>query len=236
MGRFARVIVPGVPYHVTHRGNRRANVFVTHEERDVYCTILAEYASRYGMDIWAYCLMTNHVHLLVTGRERQSLANAIGRAHMRYARWFNRWHGWSGHLWANRYYSTPLDEAHLWTAVRYVEQNPVRAGLAIRCEEYAWSSTRANAGVAADALLSPARPFPGDVPDWLDWVNDPGDTHAEHRLRVNTSTGRPCGDCDFVSRIEQILNRSLQRQKSGRKPRGEPDGARMQDFFVEEAR
>ncbi len=127
MARLARVSVPGFPYHVTHRGNHGAAIFFDDEDREVYMALLEEYARRYGLKLWAYCLMSNHVHLLVVPGSENSMANALGRAHMRYARWTNKKLSRVGHLWANRFYSTVLDDSHLWTAVRYVEMNPVRA-------------------------------------------------------------------------------------------------------------
>ena len=106
-------------------------------------------------------------------RREDSLARGVGLAHRRYAVWINKREGWSGHLWANRYFSTPLDEAHHWAAIRYVERNPVRAGLVEAAAEYRWSSARAHVHGAADALLSPSRPYPGEVPDWGEWLSDP---------------------------------------------------------------
>jgi REP-associated tyrosine transposase len=131
MARLARIVVPGVPHHVSHRGNRRGDIFLRPEDRILYIETLKEYAVKAGMDIWAYCLMTNHVHLLVTPQAEDSLAKAIGIAHRRYAVRLNKLEGWEGHLWANRFFSAPLDESHLWTAVRYIERNPVRAGLVL---------------------------------------------------------------------------------------------------------
>jgi putative transposase len=220
VARFARVIVPDFGYHVTHRGNHREDIFFSPHDRQTYMLWLAHYAKRHAMDIWAYCLMTNHVHLIVTGRRKDSLAGAIGRAHMRYARFINRRNGWTGHLWANRYFSTPLDEAHLWRAVKYVELNPVRAGMAGRAEEYEWSSAAAHCGLRGeDALLAAERPFPGLVEDWSAWLaGGLPDEHAD-AIRRNTYTGRPCGDESFVERVEKLLGRALRPNKRGRKPK-----------------
>lgn len=146
MARLTRVVVPELPYHVTHRGNRREAIFFDDEDREVYLALLHSYASQYGLALWSYCLMTNHVHLLVNPAAESSMAMAVGRAHMRYARWLNRKRGWSGHLWANRYYSTVLDESHLWSAARYIEANPLRAGMVDRAEDYPWSSCVVHSG------------------------------------------------------------------------------------------
>ena len=129
MARLARVVVPGLSYHVTHRGNRRADIFVDDNDRVLYVGLMRDYAAKAGLGVRAWCLMSNHVHFVVVPEREGSLARGIGLAHRRFAAWQNARHGWLGHLWANRYFSTPLDETHLWRAVRYVERNPVRAGL-----------------------------------------------------------------------------------------------------------
>jgi putative transposase len=231
MARFARVVHPGLPYHVTHRGNRRAAVFFSDVERQAYLDVLGEYGREYSMDVWGYCLMTNHIHLLVTGQHENSLANAIGRAHMRYARWLSRWHGWSGHLWANRFFSTPLDDHHMRAAIRYIEQNPVRAGLVTRCEDYAWSSTRGNAQLRQDSLLAPGRPFTAMADGWLNWVNVQTDDAETTLLRRNTHTGRPTGSRESAFDLEARLGRILACQKVGRKPRSQETPAEVSDFF-----
>ena len=150
------------------------------------------------------------------------MANAIGRAHMRYARWYNRQHGWSGHLWANRFFSTVLDPEHLWHAVRYVEANPVRARMVTRAADYEWSSCPAHSGLTTPhSILASARPFPGHIgtSKWSDWIDTALPTPVEGALRVNTSTGRPTGSQGFVMNLEELLERQLHRQKAGRKPK-----------------
>src|SRR5262249_38082651 len=146
--RFARVVVIDEPYHITHRGNHRGSVFFSEADREVYIAMLAESCRRFQLDIWAYCLMTNHVHLIAVPRARAAMAGRVGRTHMRSSRWINKDRAWTGHLWANRYHSSLLDGEHLATAVRYVEQNPVRAGLAACCEEWPWSSARTRCGLS----------------------------------------------------------------------------------------
>lgn len=118
MSRFARVVAPGCPHHITHRGNRRDDVFFSDEDRADYLEILLDYTRRYGVEVWGYCLMTTHIHLVAVPEREDSLGLAIGRAHMKYARHANRRQRWWGHLWANRFYSTPLDEGHCWTALK----------------------------------------------------------------------------------------------------------------------
>jgi putative transposase len=220
MARLARIIVPGLPHHVTHRGNRRDDVFLEDGDREAYCRFLSDCAAKAKLDIWGYCLMTNHVHLIVAPQREDSLARGVGLAHRRYAVWLNKRKGWSGHLWANRYFSTPLDEAHHWAAMRYVERNPVRARLVGAAAEYRWSSARAHVCGAADALLAPDSPYPGPVPDWGQWLLDPEEESAE-RIRRCTKTGRPCGGPSFVADLERTLGRLLHPAKRGPKPQSQ---------------
>ena len=223
MARFARVVVTDFPHHLTHRGNRRDDVFFSREDRDVYRSWLLAYAARYKLEIWAYCLMTNHVHLLAVPRREDSIARAVGRAHMRHARRVNRLNSWTGHLWANRFYSTALDEAHLWAAVKYIELNPVRAGLVRRAENYSWSSAAAHARGTPDPLLHPGRPFPDAerVGDWSAWLAEGLERETMDKLRRDTNTGRPCGSEAFLKSLERRLKRVLIPKKAGRKPKGE---------------
>lgn len=203
---------------MTHRGNRQQDIFFDRQDRRTYKQWLRENAERYDLDVWSYCLMTNHVHLLVVAHRSDSLAMAIGRTHGRFAQRQNRFHSWSGHLWANRFYSTPLDRSHLWAAVRYIELNPVRAELVSQAELYDWSSARAHARGLPDKLLSSSRPFPGRITNWSTWLADGLREEQIESLRRNTSTGRPSGSDRFVVALETRLSRTLRAQKCGRKP------------------
>ena len=231
MARFGRVVVPGHPHHVTHRGNRRAKVFVNKADRELYKTILADCGAKAGLEVWAYCLMSNHVHLLVVPRREDSLAKGVGLAHRRYAVALNRREGWDGHFWANRFFSTPLDERHLWAAVRYIEQNPVREGIVKSAWDYPWSSARAHVG-GGDSLLWPGRPFPGPVGDWAEWLDsDWDDPEAFERLRRCTKTGRPCGGDGFVDSLEERLGRVLRPRPAGRKKKISGRVSGQRDLF-----
>ena len=219
MARIARAVVPDIAYHVTHRGNHREEVFLLPDDYEHYRQRLAEASSRYGMEIWAYCLMTNHVHLIVVPRAKDSLARGIGRAHRLHSLALNRRQGWTGHLWANRFYSCPLDDEHMWAAVKYVELNPVRTGLVARPEDYEWSSARAHVRGETDALLSPGRPFPGDVGNWSNWLEEGLSEEQTELIRRHTQTGRPLGSTNFLERMEGLLSRVLRPRKVGRRPK-----------------
>lgn len=224
MPRTARIVVPGLPHHVTHRGNRRGEVFVSEDDRDDYLRLLGRAGQRHGLELWSYCLMTSHIHLVVVPRGRDSLAHTIREVHGRHARALHRANGWEGHLWANRYFSSPLDSAHLWAAVRYVERNPVRAGLVPSAELYPWSSARAHCGLAPDGPLSPQRPFPGAISNWRAWLAGDCDESADRSIRRCTLTGRPAGGPEFVAELEHFLGRELVFRPQGR-PRKGPSGA-----------
>jgi len=219
MPRFARVVVPGCPHHITHRGNRRDDVFFSDTDREEYLEILLDSTRHYGVEVWGYCLMTTHVHLVAVPEREESLGLAIGRAHMKYARRANRRQRWWGHLWANRFYSTPLDAGHCRAALKYVECNPLRAGRVALPWDYPWSSARAHVLGDPDPLLTPcpldALVAPG--PSWGAWLLEQADADVVARLRANTYTGWPTGSPEFIAQLEIGLGRRLQRQSAGRK-------------------
>jgi putative transposase len=216
MPRHARIVPPDCPIHVTHRGNRRAPIFVGGGAQRRYLSLLHAETQRFGVEVWAYCLMPNHVHLIVVAREAQALSKAMHRAHGQYAQWINAHQGWSGHLWSSRFFSTPMDDAHLWAAVRYVECNPVRAGLVGRAEDHVWSSARAHVMRFADPLLAPSRPFPGHIENWSAWLTADPDRTLEANIRERTSMGVPAGDATFLAQLERETGRKLSPGTRGR--------------------
>ena len=127
MARLARVIVPGLPHHVTQRGNRREPIFFEDGDQEVYRDLLAEQARRRQVEVWAYCLMPNHVHLILTPRDAVGIGLAVGEAHRRYTNFVNARGRRTGHLFQSRFASVVMDETHLLAAARYVPMNPVRA-------------------------------------------------------------------------------------------------------------
>ncbi|HEY3379897.1 MAG TPA: transposase [Armatimonadota bacterium] len=217
MPRIARAIVVGVPHHLTQRGNHRQDVFFIQEDRQFYLQWLAEYAHKYQVRIWAYCLMTNHIHLVLTPEQECSLASTMRALHSRYTQRQNFIHQWAGHLWQGRYFSTALDEAYFWHAIRYVERNPVRADLVERAEDYSYSSAAGHCGLIHDPLLEPlpAETMIGPA-GWSGWLaGEDGD--ELFALRASTASGRPCGSVSFLARLASMLGRPLHA-----KPRGRP--------------
>jgi putative transposase len=219
MSRVARVVVPGFPHHVTQRGNRRADVFENDEDREAYLRFLREYCEKRGLGVWAYCLMPNHIHLVVVPENEVALGQALRDAHTVYAMYFNSRTHMTGHVWQGRFFSCPLDESHLWAAVRYVELNPVRAGIVETAEAYPWSSAAAHCGMTRNPVLSTAYPPKGVVGDWSAWLRDPLEHEEEQyrAIRQQTHTGRPCGTPDFLSQVENLLGRALRPSRRGPK-------------------
>ena len=152
MARIARVVVPGLPHHVTQRGNRREPVFFGAEDYRFYCRLIATAARRAGAEIWAYCLMPNHVHLIVTPADEDGLRRTFGEAHRRYTGAINARFRWTGHLFQGRFGAVVMDEPHLLAAARYIALHPVVAGLVRRAEDWPWSSTRAQLAGEDDEL------------------------------------------------------------------------------------
>ena len=221
MPRIARVVIAGCAHHVTQRGNRQQDVFFCDADRRRYLDLLAEYSAKHGLAVQAYCLMRNHVHLIVVPREESSMGAALKPVHMRHTQQVNWTQGVTGRLWQGRFYSCPLDEQHLWTAVRYVERNPVRAGLVRRAEDWEWSSAAGHCGMRTDALAGDPCGLHRDVPPtkWAAWLAEPWgevDNGRVEALRANTLTGRPVGGETFVRHLEHLVGRRLQALPRGR--------------------
>lgn len=219
MARLPRLVLPGYPYHVTQRGNRRQQTFFESGDYELYRDLLAEAARKAGAEIWAYCLMPNHVHLIVVPSDEDGLRRTFAQAHRRYTGFINARHRWTGHLWQGRFGAVVMDEVHLAHAMRYVSLNPVRARLVERAEDWAWSSVRAHLAGADDALvvIQPAQDRFGDFASFLGTSADY--TEAWQALRRAETTGRPIGASDWVEDIERRTGRTLAPQKRGPKPR-----------------
>lgn len=216
MARIARVVIPGIPHHVTQRGNRRQKVFFSDGDYRHYLELLAEWCPKREVEIWAYCLMPNHVHLVAVPGEREDLAGAIGEVHRRYTRRVNFREGWQGYLWQGRFASYPMEVSYLLAAARYIENNPVRAGLARVPGEYQWSSARAHLAGRDDDCVR-VGPLLSRVPDWRNFLARPGNKREADALRSHANTGRPLGSESFIDELEARLGRKLRPGKPGPK-------------------
>ena len=204
MPRSARFVAPGVAHHITQRGTDRQLVFHCRADRLTYLRLLRQQAALGGLPILAYCLMSNHIHLIAAPVEAESLAAVIQRVHGRYAQYLNARRGRCGHLWQNRFSSCALGPSHLWAALRYVEMNPVRARLAATPREFEWSS--------AEAHLSGQDPWRiadmqfwtqvGGAETWRALLNQQEDEDQTRALRRATYSGQPFGNEAFVENVE----------------------------------
>ncbi|MFN0194912.1 MAG: transposase [Aestuariivirga sp.] len=218
MSRIARIVVPGLPHHVTQRGNHRAAIFFEDGDYALYRDLLAHEARRAGVAVWAWCLMPNHVHLILVPGNEAGLAQALGRTHRRYAGFVNARARRTGHLFQERFASAAMDEAHLLACLAYVSLNPVRARLVDRAEDWPWSSVRAHLGLGDDGLTD-AAPALDRVPRFRDLLDGPADPPHFACLRQAEVIGRPLGDRDFVLALEGKLGRKLLPEKRGPKPK-----------------
>jgi putative transposase len=219
LARLARLVIPGIPYHVTQRGNRRLQTFFEDADYALYRDLLADAAERAGAEVWCYCLMPNHVHLIVVPADEDGLRRTFADAHRRYTGYINARQRWTGHLWQGRFGAVAMDEAHLAHAMRYVSLNPVRALLAERAEDWRWSSVGAHLAGKDDELVRvrPALDRYGSFADFLGSPDDYGD--AWRALRRSETTGRPIGSAEWIAELELRSGRGLAPKKRGPKPR-----------------
>jgi putative transposase len=222
MARLARVVVPGLPHHVTQRGNRREAVFFADGDYRAYLDLVSAAAQRSGTAIWAYCLMPNHIHFILVPSDLDGLRATFAEAHRRYTAQIHAREEWTGHLWQGRFSSTAMDERHLLAAARYVPMNPVRAGLARRARDWPWSSARAHLAGRDDGVASVA-PLLDRIGDFAAFLRADEDEAAVMAIRRSRTTGRPVGAKDWIKALEARTERSLAPGKRGRKPRAPED-------------
>ena len=219
MPRIARTVCAQVPHHITQRGNRREDIFFTDEDRQAYLDWLKEYAEKYEVAILAYCLMTNHIHLIAVPATETGLQQVLKPLHMRYAQRFNRTQGFKGHVWQGRFFSSALDDNYLWAALRYVERNPVRAKMVRKAENYRWSSAGGHCGLRPDPLLTEKpywrKQFEG-VGNWSAWLAEGDEPEKLEVIRRNVDKGLPCGSDKFIHKLEKMTGKVLQYRPRGR--------------------
>ena len=223
MARLARVVVPGLPHHVTQRGNNRGRTFFEDGDYALYLDMLAESSARARTAVWAYCLMPNHVHIVLVPADEDGLRRSLADLHRRYTGYINARARTTGHLWQGRYGSVAMDEAHLVNAVRYVTLNPVRARLVPRAADWPWSSARAHLAGRDDRVVRVA-PVLERVGDFARFLAEPFDQDAAYAaLRRAETIGRPVGAPGWIDELETRTGRSLKPGKRGRKPKSNGD-------------
>jgi len=216
MPKFARLIIPDCPHHIIQRGNRRQTVFFDDADKEFYLKLLKRHGDRAGIIFHSYCLMSNHVHLIAVPKEKESFAKGIGEAHRKYTTVINIREDWKGFLWQGRFISFPLDETHLYSAIRYIERNPVRSNLIRKAEDYPWSSARAHVFKQNDVLISGHENIL-KIEDWSAYLEEPDDKGFIEQIEQHEKTGRPLGSDKFVRELEKLTGRKILRRPPGRK-------------------
>lgn len=213
MPRISRVVGVGLPHHVTQRGNYGAVVFETDSDRGYYLNLISKCALNNALSILGYCLMANHVHFLVVPGKEDSMARVFRTAHMRYAQYVNWKRNMRGHLWQGRFYSCLMDSRHFLAATRYVELNPVRAGMAKSADGWEWSSALAHMGIKADKFGFDLDGLWALIPElkagWGEYLSGEEDAVVIQSIKSNTITGRPLGGEAFVKMMERRMGRRL---------------------------
>jgi putative transposase len=220
MARIARFTAPGLPHHVTQRGNRRERIFFGDDDYALYRDLLASQCRKQGVACWAYCLMPNHVHLILVPDREESLGRALGETHRRFATAINARLRVSGHLFQARFGSAAMDEEHLVAAARYVALNPVRARLVERAEDWRWSSVGAHLSGRDDGLVSVAPLIERCGGRFADLIETAPSAEAVSALRAAETIGRPVGSPDFLDRLAAVIGRDPRPKQRGPKPKG----------------
>jgi putative transposase len=224
MARLPRLVLPGIPYHVTQRGNRREQTFFCDEDYALYRSLLGAAARKAGTEVWSYCLMPNHVHLIVVPSDTDGLRATFADAHRRYTAHINARERWTGHLWQGRFGAVAMDEDHLAAAARYVALNPVRARLVESAEKWRWSSVAAHREGRDDELVTvkPLLDRYGAFDRFCELDGGRDEEAAWATLRKAETTGRPVGTIEWLDELEARSGRTLKPAKRGPKgKRGE---------------
>ena len=215
MPRKARIVMPGLPHHVTQRGNRRQRVFFEAGDYRLYLDLAAEAFERFSLTCWAYCLMPNHVHLILEPAEAGALAAGLSRLHQRYTRAVNAREAWTGFLWQGRFASCAMDEAHALAAVRYVERNPVAARMVGAAENWPWSSAAAHVRNEIAPPLSRIG-FLDRIADWRAYLAEGLSAEEAAKIGYFTGTGWPMGEPPWLETMEAQASRRLRPRARGR--------------------
>ena len=217
MARLARVVVPNLPHHVTQRGNGGARTFFGDDDFALYRDLLAASCREAVVQVWAWCLMPNHVHLVLVPSDEDGLRRALAPVHRRYAGAIHARRKRTGHFWQGRFGCVVMDEDHLAAALRYVSLNPVRARLVERAQDWRWSSTRAHLRGKDDGITA-LKPIRDRFPRFADLLASEPEDDLFERLRAAESIGRPLGNDRFLARLERSTGRVLKAGKRGPKP------------------
>ncbi len=216
MARIARIVIPNVPHHVTQRGNRKQPTFFCDDDYKMYLNCLKNSCLAFETELWAYCLMDNHVHLILYPRTEEGLRKTVARCHESYTRYINFKMRWRGYLWQGRFNSCPMDDAYLLKAARYIELNPVKAKMVQKAQDYTWSSARAHLGLEQNPFIK-EKHFLDEPQNWEDFLSNGIETSELEKIQRHIRTGRPLGNDNFIKHLEQITGRFFFPKKPGPK-------------------
>jgi putative transposase len=217
MPRIARAVATGFPHHVIQRGNNKEKVFFDNKDREQYLSLLKRYADKWDSPILAYCLMSNHVHLLTRPKEEESLYKMMQGVTLCYTQYINRKYERTGRLWESRYHSCIVDkEQYMWAVARYIEQNPRRARIVKKEEDYPYSSASAHIQGIRDEVLGEELFEGGQRKDYREFIKAGITEEERNRIRYSTRTGRPFGSETFVKKMEKKLDRRFILRLPGR--------------------
>jgi len=222
MGRLARLVFPGLPHHVTQRGNGRAQTFFDDTDYALYRDLLAASCRAANVEVWSWVLMPNHVHLILMPADADGIRRALAPVHRRYAGAIHARLRRTGHFWQGRFGAVAMDEMHLAAAVRYVALNPVRARLVGQAQDWPWSSVRSHLSGSDDGITT-LSPVLNRFPRFAEFIATDADPGMLSRLRRAERVGRPLGSDAFVENLEDVAKRKLKPRKRGPKPGDEPD-------------
>ena len=217
MPRLPRIVIPEFPHHLTQRGNRKSEVFIDTMDRNFFLSLVEEHTKDNGIEVSSYCLMENHFHLIVHPETKLGLSKGMHRIDGVYAQYFNQKYQFTGHLWQDRFFACVLDNSHFWNAIRYVEQNPVRAGIVSRAEAYKWSSAPAHCGLRRDPLLSKIPLAATHIDHWSAWLAEGLPEEEHRRIRRATKKRSPICFGEIQSRVGAVARSLLPPRKPGPK-------------------
>lgn len=213
MPRIARIVAEGYPHHIIQRGNNRQAVFFDNEDRRLYLGLLKKYSKECGSRLHAFCLMDNHIHILATPQQSDSLARTMQKLSLRFTQHVNKKYRRTGRLWECRFHSSLIDaENYLWAVCRYIERNPVRAKIVINPSQYKWSSANnAHKNDIVESVWDEVQ-----KQEYIDYLNRPDDDSQVQAIRKNTYSGKPIGSVEFIDSIAKMLNIELSTRPKGR--------------------
>jgi len=217
MPRIARIVGIGYPHHIIQRGNNRQDIFFDQEDRRLYLKWLEKYSLECSCTVHAYCLMKNHVHLLVVPKNNSSLAKTMQKLSLRFTQHINKKYKRTGRLWECRFYSALVDkESYLWSVGRYIERNPVRAKIISKPDEYQWSSAKANASGKRMGFIKSIWEDDTEREGYIAFLNNPDKEDEIEVIKKSTISGKPIGSKEFLNQMLETLGVTINTRSKGR--------------------